>query len=262
MSRRKRMKSSTDVYHVVSRGNNKQYILENDSDKAYYRRIMKEKSEKYGVKVYAYCIMSNHVHILVKAELKMLSLFMKELNFVYAVYHNEKNGKCGHVFQNRFYSGCIETESYLVSCVRYIHNNPVNAGVISDFSKYTYSSAWEFFHNRNKKTQGYVSQEIFKILRARFCNMDDFMNFHKSFDDQEFLDIPEEKTEYDHERLMYQIERYMDHNKVTNVETLEKVPRLREDFIKRCREETGFSREKIKNFLKIAANRCLSPFEK
>ena len=133
MPRQRRQKSSTDVYHVISRGNNKQHMLADDSDKRYYIGIMKKKAVKYSVEIYAYCVMSNHIHMIVKCDLKILSAYMKELNFDYAIYHNVKNGKCGHVFQGRFYSSCIETEAYLISCIRYIHNNPVRAYIVQIF---------------------------------------------------------------------------------------------------------------------------------
>ena len=65
---------------------------------------MRSRAEKFGVKVYAYCIMSNHVHILLKSDFKVLSLFMQEVNSIYAIYHNYKHGESGHVFQGRFYT--------------------------------------------------------------------------------------------------------------------------------------------------------------
>ena len=80
MPRSKRKQSGTDVYHVVSRGNNQNHILQNNDDKKYFRSIMRSRAEKFGVKVYAYCIMSNHVHILAKVEFKALSLFIQETN--------------------------------------------------------------------------------------------------------------------------------------------------------------------------------------
>ena len=99
MPRSKRKQSGTDVYHVVSRGNNQNHILQKNNDKKYFRSIMQRRAEKFGVKVYAYCIMSNHVHILLKSDFKNLSLFMQEVNSIYAIYHNYKYGKSGHVFQ-------------------------------------------------------------------------------------------------------------------------------------------------------------------
>lgn len=253
MPRKRREKSGTDVYHVVSRGNNKQDILEQDSDKNYFMGLMKEKAAKYKVELYAYCIMSNHTHILLKCDIKTLSLFMKELNFDYAIYYNLKNEKCGHVFQGRFYSSCIETEAYLISCIRYIHNNPVRAYMVSDILKYPYSSAKHYFTKEADKGHGCISEHIFDIIKTRFPNSIDFYKFHNNFDNQEFIDIDDEKSEYDFQRIEHLLQRFVVDNNVESFETVEKVPIIRNQFIEMCREETKLSRKKIENFLKMLA---------
>ena len=157
MPRSKRKQSGTDVYHVVSRGNNQNHILQKNNDKKYFRSIMKRRAEKFGVKVYAYCIMSNHVHILLKSDFKILSLFMQEVNSIYAIYHNYKYGKSGHVFQGRFYSSVVETEGYLFSCIRYIHNNPVKANIVKKCEDYQFSSYLDYI-NENK----FVNKDIIR----------------------------------------------------------------------------------------------------
>ena len=111
--------------------------------------------------------------MIVKCDLKILSAYMKELNFDYAIYHNVKNGKCGHVFQGRFYSSCIETEAYLISCIRYIHNNPVRAYIVSDILDYPYSSAGEYFSEKHNC----ISDQIFKIIKKDSQTKKNFTNF-------------------------------------------------------------------------------------
>ena len=160
MPRTRRKPSGTDVYHVVSRGNNQQdiFLLEKDKNRLY--GIIKEQAEKFGVKIYAYCIMSNHVHILLKAEFKALSSFMRETNSMYAAYYNYKYKQSGHVFQGRFFSSCVETEGYLLSCVRYIHNNPVKAGIVHDIIAYPYSSAGDYFSLKGQKYQASYQKKL------------------------------------------------------------------------------------------------------
>lgn len=263
MSRNKRRESGTDVYHVVSRGNDQEDILPHDSDKKFFRGLMKKEASKVGAEIYAYCIMSNHHHILVKADLKKLSLFMKEVNCRYAIYYNSKYDHSGHVFQGRFYSSVVETESYLLSCIRYIHNNPVKAYMVHDILEYPFSSAAEYFTDfsgylsgklsENIKTRkSCISPGIFPIINSRFRNIEDFLKFHDSSDSQEFTDIDEEKSEYDHLRVKHFIESYKKENEIKDSELLRKVPSLRDDFIERCREETGLAKNRIKNILKTA----------
>ena len=101
MPRTRRKQSGTDVYHIVSRGNNQENIFPESKDKNYFFGIMKTQAEKFEVKIYAYCIMSNHVHILAKVEFKALSLFIQETNSNYAVYYNCKYQKSGHCISGK-----------------------------------------------------------------------------------------------------------------------------------------------------------------
>ena len=262
MPRSKRRKSGTDVYHVVSRGNDQMDILPQDGDKKYFRGLMKKEADRLGVEIYAYCVMSNHHHMLVKTDFKNLSQFMKEVNFRYAVYYNGKYDHSGHVFQGRFYSSGVETEAYLLSCIRYIHNNPVKAYIVPDILEYPFSSAAEYFSDfprdfsgklseNIKFRKGCISQEIVPILNSRFENIEDFLKFHNIFDSQEFIDIDEEKSEYDYLRVKHFIELYKIENEIKDSDLLGKVPSLRDEFITRCSRETGLAKNRIKNILKM-----------
>ena len=255
MPRSKRKQSGTDVYHVVSRGNNQNHILQKNDDKKYFRSIMQRRAEKFGVKVYAYCIMSNHVHILLKSDFKILSLFMQEVNSIFAIYHNYKYGKSGHVFQGRFYSSAVETEGYLFSCIRYIHNNPVKAYMVSSILDYPFSSAVEYYNTmlHKKNIRGYLSEEIFCHLKKRFRNWEEFCEFHNLFDNQEFIDIKEEKEEYDFERVKRQMIIFARENDIKSFKILDNVPYMRQRAVAFCKRETGMTEGKIENFLKILA---------
>lgn len=251
MPRTRRKQSGTDVYHVVSRGNNQEKIFPENKDKDYFFGLLKEQTEKFQGQMYAYCIMDNHVHILIKIQLKALSLLMQETNSNYAVYYNGKYRKSGHVFQGRFFSSCVETEAYLISCIRYIHNNPVKAGVVRYITEYPYSSAKYYFLQSDRQKTEILSEEIFHILKKRFNNIDQFLEFHNNYDNQEFLDIKEEKEEQDFQRTKYWIKKYMRINDIENIKTLKNVPFMRNDCIQKCREELGISRQKIEKVLKI-----------
>ena len=250
MARARRKKSGTDVYHIVSRGNNQKHILEEDNDKKYFYGLMKEKAGQFQVEIYAYCIMSNHFHLMVKSDFKMLSAFMRELNSNYAVYYNCKYGESGHVFQGRFYSSCIEKESYMVSCIRYIHNNPVRAYLVSDILSYPYSSAREIFLNDRRKRRGCISRDIFGILSNRFTSLDQFYDFHNVFDNQGYIDIPEDKERYDRERIKSFLDYYIRTNNIKNERIILSARHIREDLIQICEKNTGLSKRNIENILK------------
>ena len=217
---------------------------------------MQSRAEKFGVKIYAYCIMSNHVHILLKSDFKILSIFMRELNSIYATYYNCKYAQSGHVFQGRFFSGTVETEGYLFSCIRYIHNNPVKAYMVSSILDYPFSSAEEYMRTMDdseKKTKGCISGEVFSLLKQRFRNKREFLDFHDLFDNQEFIDIKEEKEEYDFLRVKQQLEIYTNENNIKSFKLLNSIPYMRNRAVEFCKNETGLPELKIENFLMILA---------
>ena len=180
---------------------------------------------------------------------------MQEVNSIYAIYHNYKYGKSGHVFQGRFYSSVVETEGYLFSCIRYIHNNPVKAYMVSSILDYPFSSAAEYYNTmiHKKKTEGYLSEEVFCYLKKRFRNWEEFCEFHNIFDNQEFIDIKEEKEEYDFQRVKRQMTIFVCENDIKSFKILDNVPYMRQRAVAFCKRETGMTEGKIENFLKILA---------
>ena len=120
MPTRRRKESRTGIYHIIVRGINHEKIFQQQREKLYFKSIISNYLQKYKVEVYSYCIMSNHAHFIIRAELQILSLFMAAILAEYASYYNFKHHRNGHVFQNRFTSECIEDEKgekHLIFCV-------------------------------------------------------------------------------------------------------------------------------------------------
>lgn len=141
MSRYPRSYIKTTYFHVITQGINKNYIFEREEDIKYYIKIMYNLIEKQKVEIVAYCIMNNHAHILIKAEeIKELSKYMQRLNTKYAIYYNKKYEKVGYVFRDRYKSEGIYSEEQLYSCINYIYNNPVKAGMCNKAEEYLYSN--------------------------------------------------------------------------------------------------------------------------
>jgi len=128
MPRKARQKSSTGVYHIIKRGINRQDIFQDDEDKDIYLERLSEYKEQCKFKLYAYCLMSNHVHLLIKEEDIGLSEIMKKIGASYVYWYNSKYRRIGHLFQDRYKSEPIEDNDYLLTVVRYIHQNPVKIG--------------------------------------------------------------------------------------------------------------------------------------
>ena len=139
-----------NLYHVIIRGINKQDIFIDDQDK---RKFIKEvflAKEKFEFKLYAYVIMPNHVHLVIKEKQIDISKIMHRIQLAYSEYLNIKYSRVGHVFQGRFYSKNIENEEYLKSVIRYIHFNPDKAGIIR-YDQYQWSSYKNYIKNYNKQ---------------------------------------------------------------------------------------------------------------
>lgn len=148
MPRMARKMSSTKVYHAILRGNGKQDIFFDEQD---YKKFIKEivgTKEKYKYELYAYCLMTNHVHLIIYDKNDKLSKIMQSLAVAYSAYFSKKYEKVGHLFQNRFLSKEVETSKYLMQVCRYIHQNPEKAK-ISKVDNYKWSSYKEYITQSN-----------------------------------------------------------------------------------------------------------------
>lgn len=140
MARYRRIYSETGIYHVMCRGNDKTDIFIDDEDKLKYLNILGEKMEESNYTLYAYCIMSNHSHLILKEENQTLPNIMRRINTSYAQYFNRKYGRVGHVFQGRYRSEPIGDDSYLLTAIRYVHNNPVKAKLVENCEDFRWCS--------------------------------------------------------------------------------------------------------------------------
>lgn len=128
------------IYHVVARGNHKEDIFLNQEDYFEYMKYLNLINEKYPFKLYSYCLMKNHIHLQLATIDYEIWKIMRGINWHYTRYFNGKYEKVGHLFQDRYYSETIETESYLLQTSKYIHLNPVKACIIDKPIKYPWSS--------------------------------------------------------------------------------------------------------------------------
>ncbi|MCU7843186.1 MAG: transposase [Candidatus Thiodiazotropha sp. (ex Monitilora ramsayi)] len=141
MPRRTRHYFSGYPYHIVQRGNNREACFLEPENYQYYLDLWRELSKRYGVKVHAYCLMTNHIHFLVTPDRKnSISDTMKCVGSRYAQYVNKKYGRTGTLWEGRHRSSLIKTDKYLMCCYRYIELNPVRAGMVMRPEEYRWSS--------------------------------------------------------------------------------------------------------------------------
>ena len=140
--------------HNMVQGIKKEYIFKKITQKNKYIELLKKYSQKYNIKIIAYCIMDNHAHILTYSEnINNISLFMKGTNTEYATYYNKSNNRVGYVFRNRFNSKIIYNQEYLLKCIKYIHMNPVKAGITKKEEEYKFSSYCYYINKKNENSE-------------------------------------------------------------------------------------------------------------
>ena len=185
MPRGVRKTGKNGYIHIIVRGVNHQDIFYHDSDYERFLKILGELKEKMGFEVICYCLMSNHVHLLLHDKGRQFPLIMRLLAGRYAQYFNCKYERSGHLFQNRYLSRPIDTTAYLLTCVAYIHNNPEKAHICPR-EKYRWSSFSDYLATDGET---FCSTDFVRQLagsREVFVAMHDHQNPSNTFDEQHF----------------------------------------------------------------------------
>lgn len=151
MPRKARKKAASGVYHVMVRGIDKMQLFLDDADNVQYLCYLNF-CQNDNFEIMAYCLMGNHVHLLVhtqKQNAEAMEIAMRSIGIRYAAYYNRKYNRVGPVFQGRFASQTVESAGYFLRVLRYIHNNPLAAGIVSDLQDYAWSSYADYFTPRS-----------------------------------------------------------------------------------------------------------------
>lgn len=147
MARKPREKSSSGIYHVILRGVNRQSIFEDDEDRLKLLEVLAKCKAISQCRIFAYCLMANHVHILLQEVREPVSMMIQRVSSSYVIWYNGKHDRCGHLFQERFGSEAVESDSYFLTVLRYIHQNPLKANLVSQAADYPWSSYGDYTEN-------------------------------------------------------------------------------------------------------------------
>ena len=223
MSRPLRIEYAGAWYHVMNRGRRGEDVFSGKQDFEIFIALLKEAAELWNVRVSAYCLMSNHYHILLQTPLGNLTRFMRHLNGVYTQRYNRLHGYDGQLFRGRYKAILVGEDSYLLELVRYIHRNPLRAGIVAALDQYPWSShhgylsvakSWDWLHKDfvlsmlsggEKKTkkayQQFIDMEDSKEIQGVFekkkwpamLGSDDFITWvkEKFFTSKKHRQIPE-----------------------------------------------------------------------
>ncbi len=154
MVRKVRIHYPGALYHVMVRGNNGEHVLSKEIHKKKYLDIIISCKEKLDFTIYAYCIMDNHLHLLIQVADDLLSKIMQKIQQVYTQWFNRKYNRTGHVFQQRYKALLCDKDNYLLQLIRYNHNNPVKAN-LDEGIEYKWSSHLNYM---GKKTSDIVGE--------------------------------------------------------------------------------------------------------
>lgn len=229
------------------RGINKNDLFLEDDDKKYFLQVLMDKKEQCNFLLPAYCLMDNHVHMLIKEQTSQLPDIMKRVNVSYAGYFNRKYDRVGPLFQGRYKSENIEDEKYFLAVARYIHQNPMKAGMASAPESYKWSSYRDYINinRRNALVDTGMLLEAFGCELRRVSK--EFKDFMAQEDQRDFLDV---KNKNDYLRLGKNI--WM-HLMVSDITEEDKVKLLEEKTNLSARNLsviTGMGRTKILCLLK------------
>jgi len=201
MARKARLKTADAIYHIMCKSISEVTLFKDCADKEKYLFLLKKYMNLYKVKIYGYCLMDNHLHLLADANGADISKFMHGINFSYAMYFNKKYKRDGHLFKDRFKSKIVDDDKYLKTVSLYIHNNPTDISEFKDCpEKYAFSSLGIYIGKRRdhfkivdyKFVMGLFGNNLGTARKSYYCHVGG-CNDEKLKEEFEFQD---EKTEY------------------------------------------------------------------
>lgn len=160
MPRTIRKKSHSNIYHVILRSVNRQQIFYDAEDYQRFLNLLVRFRTQCGYKLHAYCLMGNHIHLLMQTQDEDLSLIFRRIGASYVYWYNAKYNRTGHLFQDRYKSEPVDSERYYLTVLRYIIRNPVKAGICIRPEDYEYSSGKEYILQDKGITDKEFSQSI------------------------------------------------------------------------------------------------------
>ena len=244
MPRKARIKNNTKVFHVMIQGINQEYIFDEDVEKKTYLKYLKEKIKDKDLQMISYCIMSNHAHFLIYTDdVIQISKLMSQVNTKYAIYYNQKHNRCGFVFRSRYKAEEIISYHHFLSCINYIHNNPVKAQMCKTPGEYKYSS-----YNEYKEKEILINKnKIIQIFKKYHMDISDIFNgkyeAYRFIEHEESNNIEEIKNQI--------IENFLINNKMKSINDIIYNKKFLKDIVTQMYIEYNFNQTEIARALGV-----------
>ena len=160
MPRKSRILGDSGIYHVMLRGINRNTIFLEGNDYHYFLTLLKRFKAKSRFKLHAYCLMPNHIHLLIESGDEPLATIFQRIGPAFVYWYNQKYQRVGHLFQDRFRSEVVDSDPYFITVLRYILQNPVKAGLCEWAEDYAFSSAREYLTGGNGITDTDFARDV------------------------------------------------------------------------------------------------------
>jgi Transposase and inactivated derivatives len=247
MARKARLRSNNRIYHILLRGKDSQDIFLDDEDKVKMMQILKEKKQEDAFFLYSFCILNNHIHIIIREINDDVSRIFKRAATSYAFYFNKKYNKSGRVFQDRFKSEALDKEC-LLPAIRFVHQNPIKAG-LGDMEAYRWSSYQEYIGKAKGPTD--CSEILDMISDDTDYAVREFIRFSNDESDEPFLEIITDK-EIDNQNVYEYIDRFLK-DAAMKLEDLKKPEskKIRDSIILYLMDNSNLSKRRIAEILGI-----------
>ena len=246
MPRTPRVKSRSGIYHVMYRGTNRQEIFHDKDDCERFLETLERYKRESGFGLFSWCLMGNNVHLLVKEGNEELSLTMKRIGVSFASFYNLKYNTTGHLFQDRYRSEHIESERSLLAVVRYIHQNPVKAGLVRKPDEWHWSSCGEYYNYEYKQHHLLLDGDFVMSLFSGNRNM--FIEFTEMANEDSYLENTK-STRLTDDELRVEINKLINNYEIAQLKTLSKSQR--DIIVGRMKEINGVSQRQLSRILGI-----------
>ena len=225
MARQPRRKSITGIHHVMLRGINHENVFHGPKDYVQFLQIVGDCKGKDKFELLGFCLMGNHLHLLIKTTAPEIGHVMKRISLRYVTWYNLKYKREGPVFQGRFKSRPVEDDGYFLTALRHIHQTPARVGVVSDLSMYHWSSYRHYIG-----MAGVVDRAFALSLLA----VHEFIDYHKQDGGSaDCLDMPVPKNRINDDEAIAMITDSIGHSDITKLQQLE--PAVRSNFLRTLR---------------------------
>jgi len=240
-----REKSGSGIYHVMIRGINKQNIFEDDADRYKFLEILKYFKGICKYELYSYCLMSNHIHILLEELDDTVSVAIKRISSSYVMWYNKKYDRSGHLFQERFKSEPVNDDGYFIRVLRYIHQNPTKAGMTNNILEYRWTSHYEYM---SKPSIINIDRALELFSSNRDNGIDLYIKYMNEDNEDKFLDLEHKIILSDNDILTY-----LKSLGVENISSLQQMDHVsRDDIIRKIKKLDSVSLRQISRITGIS----------